>query len=124
VPSGVGQAASDTEDAAIAAIVDKDPGPPDQRFRVEWTASPGRPGRARLEGSVRNDFGHAALNVQLRISEIDETGGTVRTIIGPTLARVPGQGEVRFDIQVPDHRHAYHVAVASFSFDFAKPMAR
>jgi hypothetical protein len=48
----------------------------------------------------------------------------VRTVIGPTLARVPGQGEVRFDIQVPDHRHSYRVAVASFSFDFARPAGR
>jgi hypothetical protein len=87
-------------------------------------ASPARSGRSRLEGSVHNDFGRTALNVQLRVIEIDAAGETVATVIGPTLERVPGQGRVRFDVQVPDHRHSYRVAVASFSFDFADPAAR
>ncbi|HEY7041200.1 MAG TPA: FxLYD domain-containing protein [Methylomirabilota bacterium] len=120
---GSGQA-SDDDEAALAAMFDTRPAPPDQLFRVEWTASPARSGRARLEGSVHNGSGHAALNVQLRISEVDETGETVRTAVGPTFARVPGGGEVHFDIPVPDRRHAYRVAVGSFSFDFARPAGR
>jgi hypothetical protein len=119
----IGQA-SDDDQATVAAMFDTKPEPPERLSRVEWTASAARSGRARLEDSVHNGSGHAALNVQLRISEVDETGETVRTVIGPTLARVPGQGEVRFDIQVPDHRHSYRVAVASFSFDFARPAGR
>ena len=73
---------------------------------------------------MHNDFGRPALNVQLRVSELDAAGETVATVIGPTLERVPGQGQVRFDVQVPDHRRSYRVAVGSFSFDFAEPVAR
>jgi len=120
---GVGQAAG--EDAAAGAAMFEDgPARPAQLLRVEWVASPDRSGRSRLEGSVRNDYGRTALNVQLRVIELDAAGETLSTVIGPTLERVPGQGRVRFDVQVPDHRRSYRVAVASFSFDFADPAAR
>jgi hypothetical protein len=119
-----GQAADGDDERSVAALFDESPVRPDQLFRVEWVASPARSGRSRLEGSVHNDFGRTALNVQLRVIEIDAAGETVATVIGPTLERVPGQGRVRFDVQVPDHRHSYRVAVASFSFDFADPAAR
>jgi len=122
---GVGRAADgENDDPALAALFEDAPARPGQLLRVEWVASPGRSGRSRLEGSVQNDFGRAALNVQLRFSELDSAGETVSTVIGPTLERVPGQGRVPFDVQVPDHRGSYRVAVASFSFDFADPAAR
>ena len=119
---GAGQAAG--EDAAAAAMFEDGPARPAQLLRVEWVASPDRSGRSRLEGSVRNDYGRTALNVQLRVSEIDAAGETVSTVIGPTLESVPGQGQAHFDIPVPANRHSYRVAVASFSFDFAEPAAR
>jgi hypothetical protein len=120
---GVGQAAG--EDAAAGAAMFEDgPARPAQLLRVEWVASPDRSGPSRLEGTVRNDYGRTALNVQLRISEIDAAGETVSTVIGPTLESVPGQGQAHFDIPVPANRHSYRVAVASFSFDFAEPAAR
>jgi hypothetical protein len=120
---GVGQAAG--EDAAAGAAMFEDgPVRPAQLLRVEWVASPDRSGPSRLEGTVRNDYGRTALNVQLRISEIDAAGETVSTVIGPTLESVPGQGQAHFDIPVPANRHSYRVAVASFSFDFAEPAAR
>jgi hypothetical protein len=120
---GLGQAAG--EDAAAGAAMFEDgPARPAQLLRVEWVASPGRSGPSRLEGSVRNDYGRTALNVQLRITEIDAAGETVSTMIGPTLENVPGQGQAHFDIPVPANRHSYRVAVASFSFDFAEPAAR
>jgi hypothetical protein len=122
---GVGQAADGEDgDPALAALFDERPPGPDQLFRVEWVASSGLSGRSRLEGSVQNGFGRTALNVQLRVSELDAAGETVSTVIGPTLERVPGQGKVRFHVQVPDHRRSYRVAVASFSLDFADPAAR
>lgn len=121
---GAGQAADGDDERSVAALFDESPVRPDQLFRVEWVASPARSGRSRLQGSVHNDFGRTALNVQLRVTEIGATGETVATVIGPTLERVPGQGQVRFDVQVPDHRRSYRVAVASFSIDFADPAAR
>ena len=120
---GVGQATG--EDAAAGAAMFEDgPARPAELLRVEWVAGPGRSGPSRLEGTVRNDYGRTALNVQLRISEIDAAGETVSTVIGPTLESVPGQGQAHFDIPVPANRHSYRVAVASFSFDFAEPAAR
>ena len=121
---GVGQAAGDEDEAAVAAMFEDGPARPEPLFRVEWVESPGRSGRSRLEGSVHNDYGRTALHVQLRISEIDAAGETVSTVIGPTLESVPGQGHVHFDVHVPTNRHSYRVAVASFSFDFAEPAAR
>ena len=121
---GVGQAAGDEDPAAGAAMFEDGPARPAQLLRVEWVARPDRSGRSRLEGSVRNDYGRTALNVQLRVSEIDAAGETVSTVIGPTLESVPGQGQAHFDIPVPANRHSYRVAVASFSFDFAEPAAR
>ena len=119
---GVGQAAG--EDAAAAAAMFEDgPARPAQLLRVEWVASPDRSGRSRLEGSVRNDYGRTALNVQLRVSEIDAAGETVSTVIGPTLESVPGQGQAHFDIPCRQ-RHSYRVAVASFLVRFAEPAAR
>lgn len=121
---GIGQAADGEDDPSVDALFDERPVRPDQLFRVEWVAGSARSGRSRLEGSVHNDFGRAALNVQLRVSELDAAGETVATVIGPTLERVPGQSQVHFNVQVPDHHRSYRVAVASFSFDFADPAAR
>jgi hypothetical protein len=100
---GVGQAADgDYDDPALAGLFEGAPAHPDRH----------------------NDFGRTALNVQLRVIELDAAGDTVSTVIGPTLERVPGQGRVHFNVQVPDHRRSYRVAVGSFSFDFADPAAR
>jgi hypothetical protein len=121
---GVGQAAGNEDESAVTAMFEDGPARPEQLFRVEWVASPGRAGRSRLEGSVHNNYGRTALNVQLRISEVDAAGETVSTVIGPTLESVPGQGQVHFEVQVPDNRRSYRVAVASFSFDFAESASR
>ena len=112
---GAGQAAAGDDERSVAALFDESPVRPDQFFRVEWAASPARSGRSRLEGSVHNDFGRTALNVQLRVSEIDAAGETVATVIGPTLERVPGQGRVRFDVQVPDHRRSCSTTLSASS---------
>ena len=46
---GVGQAADgDYDDPALAGLFEGVPAHPDRLFRVEWVASPGRPGRSRL----------------------------------------------------------------------------
>jgi hypothetical protein len=121
---GVGQAAGDEDEVTAAAMLEDGPARPEQLLRVEWVASPGRLGRSRLTGSVHNAHARTALNVQLRLIEIDAAGETVSMVVGPTLESVPGLSQTHFDVQVPDHRRAYQVAVTSFSFDFAEPAAR
>jgi hypothetical protein len=112
------------DDDELLNALTKSPGRPQPMLRVEWEAVPSRAGRARLAGSVHNDYGRAARDVQLRVSELDAAGEVVATVDGPTLSRVPGQGEARFDVAVPDTGHHYRVVVAAFSLDFAAPAIR
>ena len=74
-----------------------------------------------IKGSVYNDSGSTALNVQLRIREVDAAGKTVSSVNGPVIESVPGLSQVDFGVQVPGSSKSYRVAVASFSFDFADP---
>ena len=71
-----------------------------------------------------NTYGHTALNVQLRISELDTAGDTMSSVTGPMLERVPGHSHAHFDIQLPGYGTSYGVAVASFSFDFGDRESR
>jgi hypothetical protein len=119
---GLARAAGD-DDALLNALTES-PGRTQPMLRVEWEALPSRAGGARLAGAVHNDYGRAARDVQLRVSELDATGEVVATVDGPTLSRVPGQGEARFDVAVPAAGHRYRVVVAAFSLDFAAPAIR
>jgi hypothetical protein len=112
------EAASAEDEAQAAAMLESSP-ESDQLFRVEWKASPGGAGRSRITGYVYNSYGQTALNVQLRISEVDTAGHTISSVTGPMLDRVPGHSQAHFDVQVPGNGKSYGVAVASFSFDFA-----
>ena len=85
MPGAGWAAAGEDDDPALAALFEGAPAHPDQLFRVERVASPVRSGRSRLEGSVHNDFGRPALNVQLRVIELDAAGETGSTVVGPTL---------------------------------------
>ena len=107
-----------------AEAEDANPTLSEQLFRVEWIGGASPPDQFRIVGYVYNDYGQDAVNVQLRISEINAAGETVSSVIGPTLESVPGQGEAHFEVPVPANRYEYRVAVASFSFDFAEPVAR
>ena len=123
---GIGPAAADPDallDALPSVLLDG-PGRTEPMLRVEWQAVPARPGHARLAGAVHNDYGRAARDVQLRVSELDAGGQVVATVDGPTLPRVPGQGQARFDVAVPDSGHRYRVAVAAFSLDFGAGAVR
>jgi len=89
-------------------------------FRVEWAISAAGSGRSRISGYVYNGSADTASNVQLRFSELGAEGQTVASMVGPVLARVPGHGRARFDVQVSGAGSAsYQVAVAAFSFDFS-----
>jgi hypothetical protein len=87
----------------------------DHFFHVEWTAGPGAAGRARITGYVYNDAGDSAVNVALRIHEIDASGNDVARVIAPIGDTVPGRGRAYFDVAVPTSRF-YRVDVASFDF--------
>jgi len=87
----------------------------DHFFHVEWTAGEGAAGRARITGYVYNDSGDSAVDVTLRIHEIDASGNDVASVVAPIGQAVPGNGRTYFDIAVPRSRF-YRVDVASFDF--------
>ena len=84
------------------------------------STSSGRPararaGRTRITGYVYNDYGDAAVNVALRIHEIDASGNDVASVVAPVGETVPAHGRAYFDVAVPSSRF-YRVDVASFDF--------
>ena len=87
----------------------------DHFFHVEWTASPGAAGRARITGYVYNDYGDSAINVALRVHAIDASGNDVGSLVAPIGEAVPGHGRTYFDVAVPGSRF-YRVDVVSFDF--------
>ena len=84
-------------------------------FHVEWTAGQGAAGRTRITGYVYNDGGDAAVNVALRIHEIDASGTDVASVVAPVGETVPARGRAYFDVAVPRSRF-YRVDVSSFDF--------
>ena len=88
----------------------------DRLFRVEWTAEADSRGQTRIIGHVYNDSDHDAVNVELRISELDASGRTVTSVIKQTSDPVPAAGRAFFDLQVPNTSAFYRVEVESFGF--------
>jgi hypothetical protein len=88
----------------------------DRLFRVEWSAGAVGQDQSRIIGYVYNDYREDAVNVQLRISELDPSGQAVTSIDQPVGDTVPAGGRVFFDARVPGLGPSYRVAVASFDF--------
>ena len=88
----------------------------DRLFRVEWTAGASGQSQTQIIGYVYNESEHDAANVQLRISALDASGRTVRSVIKPMGDPVPAAGRAFFDLQVPKTSPSYQVEVESFGF--------
>ena len=88
----------------------------EQLFRVEWVGGASPPDQFRIVGYVYNEYGKDAVNVQLRISEVDASGRTVGSVTKPVGDTVPASGRAFFDVQVPGTTPYYRVAVESFGF--------
>jgi len=87
----------------------------DQFFHVEWSAAPSRNGHPRLTGYVYNNYEEPAVNVELRIHELDSTGREITAVLEPVDGTVPAKGRAYFDVPVPDSA-SYRVDVESFEF--------
>jgi len=79
-----------TQAAAGAALADR-------FFRVEWSAGASERDQARIVGYVYNDYREDAVNVQLRISQLDESGRTVASILQPVGDTIRAGGRAFFD---------------------------
>lgn len=86
-----------------------------QFFHVEWSAAAGRDGRPRLTGYIYNDYEEPAVNVRLRIDQLDSAGREIGADIAPVDETVPAKGRAYFDVPVPDSA-SYRVDVVSFEF--------
>jgi len=102
--------------AVPVAAAEDGPGLANRLFRVEWTAGTIGEGQTRIVGYVYNESEHDAVNVQLRISELDASGRTVGSVIKPMGESVPAAGRAFFDLQVPNAGPSYRVEVESFGF--------
>lgn len=88
----------------------------DQFFSVNWTVSPGKQGKSKISGYVYNNYGEAADQVQLRITELDASGHPGASFVEPMAETVPGFDRTYFDVQVPSQAASYRVAVESYNF--------
>lgn len=87
----------------------------DHFFHVEWSTAPGTEGHVRITGYVYNNYGDDAVDVALRVNEMDGSGRRVEQLVEPVRGEVPAGGRTYFDIQVPPSA-SYQVSVASFDF--------
>jgi len=112
------EAASAGSEAESRGIVPPDttPAQTDHFFDVEWSAGAAGQGQSRIVGYVFNDYREDAVNVQLRISQLDTSGRPVDSIVQPVGGTVRADGRAFFELRVPGEGPSYRVAVASFAF--------
>jgi hypothetical protein len=109
------RAGSEAE-ARVIAPPDTSPAQTDRFFHVEWSAGVVDRDQSRIVGYVYNDYGEDAVNVQLRISQIDGSGRPIDSIVRPVGDTVRAGGRAFFELRVPGNGPSYRVAVASFAF--------
>jgi hypothetical protein len=109
------RAANKAEPRAIAPP-DTSPAQTDRFFRVEWSAGVVDRDQSRIVGYVYNNYREDAVNVQLRISQLDESGRPVDSTDRPVGDTVRAGGRAFFELRVPGNGPSYRVAVASFAF--------
>lgn len=107
VPEASAQTKAQAEQEGLAA----------QFFRVEWSASAGQHGQARIRGYVYNQYQQGADKLQLRIIELDASGNPIGSVIRHVDQPVPALDRAYFDVQVPGQAASYQVAVEAFNFE-------
>ncbi|HEY7038037.1 MAG TPA: hypothetical protein VID28_04255 [Methylomirabilota bacterium] len=115
---GISPARADwDEDAYVQKTLDSraDDSVGDRFFHVEWSAIPAGDGQVRITGYVYNDYGDDAVDVDLRVNEMDGSGRRVERLVEPVRGSVPAGGRTYFDVRVPASA-SYQVSVASFDF--------
>jgi hypothetical protein len=102
------------EPAQAASEAEGQPTRAERFFRVEWSAAGAGADQSRIVGYVYNEYGEDAVNVRLRISQLDEAGRPVASLVQPMGDVVRAGGRAFFDVRVPGSAPAYRVEVASF----------
>lgn len=117
--AGRGRDVAWAESEAEAHVVTQQapsPKPADRLFHVEWSAGAAGQGQFRIFGYVYNEYRQDAVNVQLRITELDESGRAVASLVQPMGDTVRAGSRAFFDMRVPGSGSSFRVAVESFDF--------
>ena len=85
-------------------------------FRVEWEVSKGQKGHAVVSGYLYNDYGLAAVRVQLRVEVLDASGRTVSETTAYIDREVPPRDRAYFEASVPRPWAGYRVTVNFFDW--------
>ena len=115
VGRGVAGAGSTADGPMMGRAVD-DPARVDGFLRIEWSVGATEPGQSRIVGYVYNDYREDAVNVQLRISQLDAAGRPGASVVQPVGDTVRAGGRAFFDLRVAGNGSVYRVAVGSFDF--------
>ncbi len=115
VGRGVAGAGSTADGPMMGRAVDG-PARVDGFLRVEWSVGATEPGQSRIVGYVYNDYREDAVNVQLRISQLDAAGRPGASVVQPVGDTVRAGGRAFFDLRVAGNGSVYRVAVGSFDF--------
>ena len=115
VGRGVAGAGSAADGPMMGRAVDG-PARVDGFLRVEWSVGATEPGQSRIVGYVYNDYREDAVNVQLRISQLDAAGRPGASVVQPVGDTVRAGGRAFFDLRVAGNGPVYRVAVGSFDF--------
>src|SRR5262245_12518899 len=87
----------------------------DQFFRVQYSAETRGSQQSEISGYVYNDYGEAAANVTLEVTELDEDGHPIASETRPVAGLVPAEGRAYFDIKMP-RSASYRITVRGFDF--------
>src|SRR5262245_24125214 len=87
----------------------------DQFFRIQYSTTSRGSQQSEISGYVYNDYGEAAANVQLEITELDEDGHPIASETRPVAGLVPAEGRAYFDVRMP-RSASYRITVRGFDF--------
>jgi hypothetical protein len=117
LPGGAGpvvaQSVGTTDPGQVAT---REPLLAERVFHVEWNAQAGSSGRSTITGYVYNDYGRAAENVELQISNLDASGNVVGKEVQRIGDTVPSRGRAYFQLQAPTS-YGYRVDVIGYDFN-------
>jgi hypothetical protein len=85
-------------------------------FHTDWSAKEDNKGHARISGYLYNDYGQAADQVPLGVTELNASGPPIAADLEPITDTVPASDRTYFDVKAPGHAASYRVAVCSFSW--------
>jgi hypothetical protein len=85
-----------------------------EKFDVDWQATPEPGGTQRIQGYVVSRYGRGAEPVRVLVQALDASGAAVGYRIAWVPGGVPGFGRAYFDVAVPAADH-YQVSVWDYS---------